>query len=42
MLNPGPRRVRATMSGYYPAPELVVQVGAGSPKEVTVPLVASH
>lgn len=41
-LNPGPHRVRASMSGYYPAPETKIQVGASEPREVTIPLVASH
>jgi len=41
-LNPGPHRVRASMSGYYPAQEMRIQVGAEGPREVTVPLVASH
>ena len=41
-LNPGPHRARASMSGYYPPPELKFQVGASEPREVTVTLVASH
>lgn len=41
-LNPGPHRVRASMSGYYPAPETKIQVGASEPREITIPLVASH
>jgi hypothetical protein len=41
-LNPGPHRVRAAMSGYYPSPETKIQVGAQEPKEITLPLVASH
>ena len=30
-LNPGPHRLRASMSGYYPAPETRIQVGASEP-----------
>ena len=41
-MNPGPHRARASMSGYYPAPETRFQVGATEPREVTVTLVASH
>lgn len=41
-LNPGPHRVRASMSGYYPAPETKIQVGASEAREITIPLVASH
>jgi hypothetical protein len=41
-INPGPHRIKATMSGYYPAPETRVQVGASEPREITIPLVASH
>lgn len=41
-LNPGPHRLRAAMSGYYPAPETKIQVGASEPKEHTLTLVASH
>lgn len=41
-LNPGPHRLRASMTGYYPAPETKIQVGAGEPKEHTLTLVASH
>jgi hypothetical protein len=41
-LNPGPHRLRASMSGYYPAPETKIQVGASEPKEHTLTLVASH
>lgn len=41
-LRPGPHRVRASMSGYYPAPETRVQVGATEPAELTLHLVASH
>jgi hypothetical protein len=41
-LNPGPHRLRASMSGYYPAPETKIQVGASEPREHTLTLVASH
>ena len=41
-LRPGPHRVRASLSGYYPAPETRVQVGASEPAELTLHLVASH
>ncbi|MBI1948619.1 MAG: PEGA domain-containing protein [Deltaproteobacteria bacterium] len=41
-LRPGPHRVHATMSGYYPAPSTRVQVGTTEPAEVTLHLVASH
>jgi hypothetical protein len=41
-LNPGPHRLRASMSGYYPAPETKIQVGAEGPREVVLTLVASH
>ena len=41
-LNPGPHRLRASMSGYYPAPEMKIQVGASEPREHTLTLVASH
>lgn len=41
-LNPGPHRLRASMSGYYPAPEMKIQVGSAGAREFTVPLVASH
>ncbi|OGQ10245.1 MAG: hypothetical protein A2138_15140 [Deltaproteobacteria bacterium RBG_16_71_12] len=41
-LRPGPHRMHATLSGYYPAPEQRVQVGATEPGEVTIHLVASH
>ena len=41
-LNPGPHRLRASMSGYYPAAETKIQVGASEPKEHTLTLVASH
>jgi hypothetical protein len=41
-LNPGPHRLRASMSGYYPAPETKIQVGASEPREHVLTLVASH
>lgn len=41
-LRPGPHRMHATLSGYYPAPEARVQVGAAEPPEVTIHLIASH
>lgn len=41
-LNPGPHRLRASMSGYYPAPETKIQVGATEPREHVLTLVASH
>jgi hypothetical protein len=41
-LNPGPHRVKASMSNYYPSADLKIQVGATEPKEITIPLVASH
>lgn len=41
-LRPGPHRLRAALSGYYPAPETRVQVGSAEPAEVTLHLVASH
>ena len=41
-LNPGPHRLRASMSGYYPAPEAKIQVGASEPREHVLTLVASH
>lgn len=41
-LNPGPHRVHASMNGYYPAPEVRMQVGASEPREIVIPLVPSH
>lgn len=41
-LNPGPHRLRATMSGYYPAPELKIVVERGVPVTHALSLVASH
>jgi hypothetical protein len=41
-LRPGPHRLHATLSGYYPAPSTRVHVGATEPTELTLHLVASH
>ena len=41
-LNPGPHRLRATLSGYYPAPEQRFVVGEGEPAQVAITLTASH
>ena len=41
-LNPGPHRLRASMSGYYPAPETKIVVERGTAATHTLPLVASH
>lgn len=41
-LNPGPVRLRATMSGYYPAPETPILVEGGVAATHTLSLVASH
>lgn len=41
-LNPGPHRLRATKSGYYPAPETRFQVSRDTPMTHQVTLVASH
>jgi hypothetical protein len=41
-LNPGPHRARASMSGYYPPPEMRFQVGADQLTTVNIPLMASH
>jgi hypothetical protein len=41
-LNPGPARLRATMSGYYPAPETRIVVERGTATTHTLALVASH
>lgn len=41
-LRPGPHHVRAILSGYYPAPDERIQVGATEPTEVTLHLIASH
>jgi hypothetical protein len=41
-LNPGPHRLRATMSGYYPAPETRILVERGTATTHALSLVASH
>jgi hypothetical protein len=41
-LNPGPHRIKASLSGYYPASEQKIQVGQGAPLTHTLTLVASH
>ena len=41
-LNPGPHRLRASLSGYYPAPETKIVVERGAAATHTLPLVASH
>jgi hypothetical protein len=41
-LNPGPHRLRATMSGYYPASETKIVVVRGEAATHTLALVASH
>ncbi len=41
-LNPGPHRLRASLNGYYPAPETKIVVERGTPATHTLPLVASH
>jgi hypothetical protein len=41
-LNPGPHRVRATASGYYPTQDTRIQVGVTEPRELVLTLVASH
>jgi hypothetical protein len=41
-LNPGPARVRATMSGYYPAQELSIVVERDAHATHELHLVASH
>jgi hypothetical protein len=41
-LNPGPARLRATLSGYYPAPETPIVVEGGVAATHTLSLVASH
>jgi hypothetical protein len=41
-LNPGPARVRATMSGYYPPPETRIVVERQTAATHTIALVASH
>jgi hypothetical protein len=41
-LNPGPHRLRASLSGYYPAPETKIVVERATAATHTLPLVASH
>ncbi len=41
-VRPGPHRVQAMMSGYYPAAEVRVVVERGVAASVSVQLVASH
>lgn len=41
-VKPGPHRLRASMSGYYPAPETKVVVERGAPATHTLSLVPSH
>lgn len=41
-LNPGPHRLKASMSGYYPSAETKIQVGSGAPREHVLTLIASH
>lgn len=41
-LNPGPHRLRATMSGYYPVQETKIVVERGVAQTQTLTLVASH
>ncbi len=41
-VRPGPHRVQAMMSGYYPAPEVRIVVERGVPASASVQLVASH
>jgi hypothetical protein len=41
-LTPGPHRLRATMSGYYPAPETRIVVERGVVATHSLALVASH
>lgn len=41
-LNPGPVRLRATLSGYHPAPETRAVVERGTAATHTIALVASH
>jgi len=41
-LNPGPHRLRATLSGYYPAPETRIVVERGVAAVHALALVASH
>jgi hypothetical protein len=41
-LHPGPHRLRATLSGYYPAPETRIVVERGVASTHALALVASH
>jgi hypothetical protein len=41
-VSPGPKKVRATLSGYYPAPAATVVVERGRPASHELHLVASH
>ncbi|MDP2345124.1 MAG: PEGA domain-containing protein [Deltaproteobacteria bacterium] len=41
-LNPGPHRLRAAMSGYYPVPETKIVVERSVAATHTLTLVASH
>jgi hypothetical protein len=41
-LNPGPARLRATMSGYYPPPETRIVVERQTAATHAIALVASH
>lgn len=41
-LNPGPHRIKAVMSGYYPSTETKIQVGSTEPREHVLTLIASH
>jgi hypothetical protein len=41
-LNPGPHRLRATLSGYYPAQEVRIVVERGKKQSHTISLVPSH
>ena len=41
-MNPGPHRIKAMMSGYYPSQESRIQVGGSESREHTLTLVASH
>ena len=41
-VKPGPHRLRASMSGYYPAPETKIVVERGAASSHTLSLVPSH
>ncbi len=41
-VKPGPHRLRASMSGYYPAPETRIVVERGAASSHTLALVPSH